>query len=186
MPKAQHPLFFIAIIPPPPLREMLMDYKKYFKDKYQSKASLNSPPHITLHMPFKYPEEKLLSKLSKLENMAANIQPFNIELDGFSAFLPRVIYTDVVPNQALNQLQLEVVEACKAYLKIDNANYRNQSFHPHITLAFRDLKKPAFFDAWKEFETKELHAAFQVEGFWVLKHNGKVWEGFKELKFNGK
>lgn len=186
MPKVQHPLFFITIVPPSPLREMLMEYKTYFRDTYQSKASLNSPPHITLHMPFKYPEKKLLTKISSLEQLAAGMDSFDISLKGFSAFTPRVIYADVVSNDTLNSLQQDVVDWCKSHLKIDNANYRNQSFHPHITLAFRDLKKPAFFEAWKKFENKPLEETFTVESFWLLKHDGNVWKEFKELKFKEK
>ncbi len=32
--------------------------KEEMAERFQSKASLNSPPHITLHMPFKFPERK--------------------------------------------------------------------------------------------------------------------------------
>ena len=46
-------LYFIAIVPPSPIYEEAFEQKVYFKTKYNSKASLNSPPHITLHMPFK-------------------------------------------------------------------------------------------------------------------------------------
>ena len=51
-------LYFIAIIPPSPVYEEALELKKYFKEQYGSKAALNSPPHITLHMPFLWNEEK--------------------------------------------------------------------------------------------------------------------------------
>ena len=51
-------LYFLAIIPPSPLYEEALELKNYFKENYQSKASLNSPPHITLHMPFQWKQEK--------------------------------------------------------------------------------------------------------------------------------
>ena len=57
--------YFIAIIPPSPILEEVQEIKNYFKDKYESRAALNSPPHITLHMPFfwKIDEEDLLISL---------------------------------------------------------------------------------------------------------------------------
>jgi 2'-5' RNA ligase len=51
-------LYFIAIIPPQPVFEETWQLKNHFKEHYQSKASLNSPPHITLHMPFEWKVEK--------------------------------------------------------------------------------------------------------------------------------
>jgi len=51
-------LYFIAIVPTSPLSEELLAWKQYFQEHYQSKAALNSPPHITLHMPFEWKEEK--------------------------------------------------------------------------------------------------------------------------------
>ena len=186
MPKKQHPLFFIAIVPPSPLREIMVEYKEYFRDNYQSKASLNSPPHITLHMPFKYPEKKVESMLIDLEKVAVESAPFEIELNGFSAFKPRVIYADVSQNNELLDLQKRVVDVCRKKLKLDNANYKDRGFHPHITLAFRDLRKPSFMEAWKEFEHKELKGSFLVNSFVLLKHDGKKWQQFKTLHFEEK
>lgn len=50
--------YFIAIIPPSPIESDVLALKNFFKEKYNSKASLNSPPHITLHMPFLWKEKK--------------------------------------------------------------------------------------------------------------------------------
>lgn len=176
MPSKQHPLYFIAIIPPSPIKDELQAYKELFKDKYSSKASLNSLPHITLHMPFKYPDKKKDRMLKSLEKVSIQHKPFEIELKDFSAFTPRVIYADVVKNSSLIELQKSVTETCRLDLKLLNSNYKNQAYHPHITLAFRDLKKPAFTEAWQEFKDKKFSARFLVESFYLLKHNGSNWE----------
>lgn len=49
-------LYFIALVLPSPLYEEVTRLKEYFRDRYNSKAALRSPPHITLHMPFKWKE----------------------------------------------------------------------------------------------------------------------------------
>ncbi|AEV34237.1 2'-5' RNA ligase [Owenweeksia hongkongensis DSM 17368] len=175
MPQKQHPLYFIAIIPTSSVREELQGLKELFRDKYSSKASLNSPPHITLHMPFKFSDKKKERMLKSLTNVAAHQERFEVELKNFSAFTPRVIYADIVENEALKELQRSIVEMCRVDLKLLNANYKNQAYHPHITLAFRDLKKPAFAEAWKEFENKKYNARFLVNSFSLLKHDGSKW-----------
>lgn len=176
MPSRQHPLYFIAIIPPSPAREDLQALKEYFKEEYNSKASLNSPPHITLHMPFRFSDKKRPILLKVLENVAADHSLFQLELKDFSAFTPRVIFADVVKNEVLMSLQKSVMKACRQDLKLLNANYKDQAYHPHVTLAFRDLKKPAFAEAWKEFETRKFEASFLVKHFCLLKHDGAQWQ----------
>ncbi len=173
--------YFIAIIPPEPLANELFKLKEYFKSQYESKASLNSPAHITLHMPFRYNPKKEDLMQRKLQDFAQKQTSFQVELDGFSAFTPRVIYTAVTPNKALIETQKGVGEVCRKDLKLHNANYKSQAYHPHITLAFRDLKKQNFQLAWEEFKDKEFHASFEVSSFHLLKHDGKKWHSFHEF-----
>ena len=51
-------LFFIALIPPEPIKSEVMAFKKEMEEKFDSKAALRSPPHITLHMPFQWREDR--------------------------------------------------------------------------------------------------------------------------------
>ena len=69
--------YFIAIIPPSPIYEEALRLKEYFRDTYNSKASLNSPPHLTLHMPFRMKERKEAELVEKLAlcRRAARLSP---------------------------------------------------------------------------------------------------------------
>lgn len=174
--------YFIAIVPPPPVYDDGMALKNYFKEKYNSKASLNSPPHITLHMPFRWKEDKEYDLVNRLENFKSGIEPFSVQLLNFGAFAPRVIYIDVVKNEPLINLQKEIIRFAKGELNLFNADYKDKPFHPHITLAFRDLKKNMFKEAWFEFMERKFSAEFVVDCFVLLKHNGKIWETFREYK----
>lgn len=176
-------LYFIAIIPPSPLCEELMALKEEFRDVYQSKASLNSLPHITLHMPFKYKVKKEVKLLNTLEIFTSQQYGFEIKLNGFGAFEPRVIYTKIEDNEALILLQKALADLCRRELKLLNANYRNHAFHPHITLAFRDLKKTQFKQAWSLYEPKSLEASFKASAICLLKHNGKSWNPIQTIGF---
>jgi 2'-5' RNA ligase len=173
--------YFIAIIPPLPTYTEANALKHYFKEEYQSKASLNSPPHITLHMPFEWKAEKEGMLIEKLGTFINTLQKTQISITGFDCFKPRVIFLKVEKTPELTKLQKELESFCKRTFQLFNAQYRDLPFHPHLTLAFRDLKKAAFKKAWDEFEKKEFVARFLTERIALLKHNGKTWEVFTEF-----
>jgi 2'-5' RNA ligase len=174
--------YFLAIIPPSPIYEEALELKNYFKQKFNSKASLNSPPHITLHMPFRWKEEKEADLIDTLSKFKSGVAPFQLRLQNFNSFAPRVIFIDVAPNEQLVSLQKRLLKYCKKELNLFNADYKDQVFHPHLTLAFRDLKKSVFTEAWQEFNSKSFSAEFVVDKFDLLKHNGRVWESFSSIK----
>jgi 2'-5' RNA ligase len=174
-------LYFIALIPPSPIYDEALEQKNYFKENYNSKASLNSPPHITLHMPFRWKEQKEKDLIQSIGEFFKKFDPIKVCLDNFSAFPPRVIFINVVKSEALDQMQRNIQRFCKKELNLFNANYKELAFHPHLTLAFRDLKKPNFKKAWEEFASKEYKAEFIADRIALLKHNGKIWEVFKEF-----
>ncbi len=177
-------LYFIGIIPPNDSYDVACQLKHYFKEHFSSKASLNSPPHITLHMPFQWKEEKEIDLIAKLKQFSAEIKSFNLQLSNFGSFPPRVIFIDVLPNNPLGELHKSLHRFAKRELNLFNANYKDLPFHPHITLAFRDLKKPMFVKAWEEFQTKQFQADFNVDRFALLKHDGKEWEVYKEFELD--
>lgn len=177
-------LYFIAIIPPSPIFEEALQLKNYFKEKYNSKASLNSPPHVTLHMPFQWKEEKDTLLVEKLELFAKQFSTFYLQLLNFNCFEPRVIYIDVVKNEKLDLLQRELHRFCKKELDLFNANYKEHAFHAHLTLAFRDLRKQQFQKAWEEFNEKKFEASWAVNQIMLLKHNGQQWDVFESFDFS--
>lgn len=167
--------YFLAVIPPAPLKDTLHKLKVYFHETYQSKAALKSPPHLTLHMPFQWKAEKEDRLVNALQSFAVGRPRFEIALTGFGAFVPRVIYVAVQDHEPLKTLQQELHRFCKGELNLFNAQYQDQPFHPHFTLAFRDLKKPQFSKAWDEFKDKSFSEHFEVDRIVLLKHDGKVW-----------
>ena len=44
-----------------------------------------------------------------------------------------------------------------------------RGFHPHATVAFRDLKKNKFEEVWKTFKEKKFDAQFEYTSFSLLK-----------------
>lgn len=174
-------LYFIAIIPPEPVYGEALALKHHFKDQHKSKAALNSPPHITLHMPFKWKERKEAELITSLEAFSIKENSFELKLNNFSAFEPRVIFIDVIKDEKLELFQKQLKLFCKAELNLFNADYKEFAYHPHLTLAFRDLKKPEFYKAWGEFKERKFEATFGVDTIALLKHDGKEWKEFRRL-----
>ncbi len=168
--------YFLAIIPPEPILSEAHALKLHFKEAYNSKASLHSPPHITLHMPFLWKEKKERMLIDSLQSFTSTKESFDITLHDFKAFAPRVIYIDVEPNPFLQQFQKELERFCKKSFQLFNANRLDLPFHPHLTLAFRDLKKDTFNLAWDEFKSREYRCGFNLDRIALLKHDGQVWQ----------
>jgi 2'-5' RNA ligase len=134
-------------------------------------------------MPFEWKEAKEEKLLDELQAFSLAKSSFTISLQNFSCFAPRVIYINVTPSQQLTELQSELFRHCKIHLNLFNAQYQDLPFHPHITLAFRDLKKDQFAKAWEEFKEKKYSASFLVNKITLLKHNGNLWAVFRDFHF---
>lgn len=172
-------LYFIAVVPPTEIQEEITKLKQEVAEKYESRHALKSPPHITLHMPFKWKDMRYEELVAVMEKLSNDFEPFEVQLKDFDFFEPRVVFVDVVENEKLNQLQKEVVDVFRKQLKLDNANYKNRPFYPHVTIAFRDLKKRMFYEAKKEFEKNEFNFKFRVEKISLLKHDGTKWNAIQ-------
>lgn len=172
--------YFIAIIPPEPHFSEIEKIKSDISQKYDNKSSLRSPAHITLHMPFEMKEEKEANLIQKLSEFKFQTS-FNVSLKNFSCFEPKVIFIDVVKNETLTSFQKELVFHIKSNLNVFNQYEDKRAFHPHVTIAFRDLKKENFYLANAEYTTKTFSAEFPVNSFFLLKHTGKVWLPHKEF-----
>jgi 2'-5' RNA ligase len=177
-------LYFIALLPPEPYLSDVFHLKQEMAERFQSKASLNSPAHITLHMPFKFPEKKEQIILEAVSQVVERHSQFPICQRGFGAFEPRVIFVNVELSQQLRDLQKDVLSNMRRQCKIENSDYKNMGFHPHMTIAFRDLKKSVFSEAWTAFQHKEIEMNWQANEICLLKHDGKKWEVFKQLALN--
>ena len=177
-----HSLYFIAIVPDEPISSKITLLKKWMYEHYNSKGALRSPPHITLHMPFKWKPEKepLLEKsLSQLSVISTS---FELKINKYGCFEPRVIYLNVEENESLSQLKKEVMGVSRKEWKLVPPK-DERGFHPHITIGFRDLKKPLFYKAWEEVKNKTMTESFEVNALVLLKHNGKNWDEFKRFSF---
>lgn len=170
--------YFIAIVPPQSLLNEIQELKKNICEVYGTKGALRSPGHITLHMPFSWDELKEEELISTLQNFSFE-KEIQITLSNFSCFEPRVIFINVEHNDTLFQLQYQLVRFAKQNLHLFNQFDDLRGFHPHITIAFRDLKKPVFYKIWEEYKNKLFQANFLCQSICLLKHIDDRWEIYK-------
>ena len=151
-------------------------------EEYGTKGALRSPGHITLHMPFSWEEnkeEKLITELSSFKFE----KPLSIQLKDYDCFEPRVVFITVAENEALYKLQKELVKQAKQKLQLFNQSDDMRGFHPHVTVAFRDLKKPVFYKMWEKYSKETFNSEFECSSVCLLKHFDQNWEVYKEFKF---
>ena len=174
--------YFIAIVPPEPLLSEIQTIKQSIFDNYRSKGALRSPGHITLHMPFSFEESKEDKLIVGLQSFQFN-SSFNISLKNFDCFEPRVVFINVEKEIELINLQKELVQHVKKQLNLFNQSDDMRGFHPHITVAFRDLKKQNFYKVWDDFQNKSYNTSFVCNSFCLLKQDEQKWVIYKDFPF---
>ena len=172
--------YFIAIIPPEPLLSEIQAVKQSIFENYQTKGALRSPGHITLHMPFSFEEDKEEKLTSCLQEFQFSV-PFSISLTNYGCFEPRVVFINVDEQPTLQDLQKQLVTHVKKKLNLFNQSDDMRGFHPHVTVAFRDLKKSVFYKLWEEYQSKAFTTTFDCVSIAILKHINDRWVVLKEF-----
>ena len=175
-------LYFIALIPPEALCERIRLLKLEIADKYGVKHALKLPAHITLQIPFQIPNENECSLIELLKGFASKQHSFPIKISGFKEFSNRVIFADVETRQPVTELYERLQDLLTTHLDLKEHEKTHQ-IYPHLTLASRDLDYRSFLLAWADFKDREFQDSFQASGIFLLKHNGKSWDVFKEFEF---
>jgi 2'-5' RNA ligase len=168
-------LYFIAIVAPEEINQQVLIWKKYMEQHYGCKVALRSPAHITLVPPFDMSSEKEQALSEQLSLFCSREKNFSIHLHHFDSFAPKVIFVHVQPGEQLIQLKHRLDEYL---IPLKNFSFKKEQrpFHPHITIANRDLPKKDFKKAWKYFAGLRYDTAFQAESISLLRHNNKEWE----------
>ncbi len=165
------------------LREEIRAIKEEFSRDFSSSHALKSPAHITLQMPFKRAPENEPLMTGTLREFSASEMPFTVELDGFGAFAPRVIFIKIKEHQAVAGLHSRLRNVLLKKMEFPQGEIMNE-VHPHITLATRDLSRDSFGKAWAGFENRKFTGSFTVNSLFLLKHNGRYWDIFREFAFS--
>lgn len=175
-------LYFVALIPPPDIQEEVKKFKLVAAQQFGSSHALKSPAHITLVPPF-WRQPSLIDEMVLVLKKAIKSTPhFEILLNGFACFKPRVIYVDVIPNPQLNQLHGLLKELFRSQWNLQPE--RRSQYRPHLTVAFKDLSKSAFFRAWDYFKSQDYNRKFKADGLSILVHRDGRWQMESAIPFH--
>lgn len=160
---------------PEDLNTKILGLKKWMHEKWGCKVGLKSPAHITLIPPF-WMDESLEEPLKKdITGLSSYFIPFEVITNNFSCFKPRTIFIEPVLTELLKTLKTQTDQFFKMHTEY-GAKVDTRPFHPHITIATRDLRKSAFAEAWPQLENQTFEHTFTADGISLLRHNGHTWD----------
>jgi 2'-5' RNA ligase len=168
-------MYYIAIVAPEEVNKEVLKWKNYFKDHFECTVALKSPAHITLIPPFWMKGDLENDLVNSIKEFSLTKNKFEITLKDFAAFKPKVIFVDVAKSEVLNSFY----QSFANYIFSENKfpiKKDDRPFHPHVTLATRDLHKKAFQEAWEVFSKKKYEAIWSANGISLLRHNKKNWD----------
>jgi 2'-5' RNA ligase len=177
-----HSFYFLAILAPADVSEEVTAFKQYAALNFESSRALHSPPHITLIPPFLWPAQRLTDVIMEVERVAGAVSQFGISLHNFNCFPPRVIFVDVPENKALASLQATLSQHLHQQLNLGGEDKRG--FHPHMTVAFKDLRRRLFAPAWDYFSKINYERTYEVREIALLRHNNHEWEVIRRFLLN--
>lgn len=134
-------------------------------------------------MPFEWKEAKEEKLINSLKGFAEGREKFTVTIQNFSCFAPRVIFAAVDSSPRLLALEKDLLGFCKHELNLFHARYRDLPFHPHITLAFRDLKKEAFERGWAYYRDQLFSGEFTADRIVLLRKDEKEWTPLTDFLF---
>ena len=141
-------LYFIGIVFEKPISNKIRQLKEAARDKFNSRWALRSEAHITLVPPFHYEEERIQEINRAVKSM--HVRRFPISLNSAGRFGKKVIFVKADNCQRL----AEVKKALDCKLEGFEIKDKTKRFHPHVTIAFKDLKEEQFQDAFLFFKDK--------------------------------
>lgn len=175
-------MYYVALLCPPAIESKVQQYKLWMRDQFGCTVALKSPAHLTLIAPFWLANTSEQLLIERLQSAQSNQLPVEIQLQGFSHFSNRVLFITVKENQQLNRLCKEVgdhfIQSFPGIIKPDD-----RPFHPHITIANRDIKPGDFDKAWQHFVKEEFEEIFQTNTISLLKLTESNWNVIAEKQF---
>ncbi len=177
-------MFFIAILASEEVEEQVSQYKHWMKEHYGCKVALKSPAHITLVAPFSTDPDTIKKVEALLENFSQELSPIDIAVGGFGAFDKRVIFLEVKENYLLNQCYKNLVHEMHGMFP-ELVKEEKRPFHPHITIANRDIPPAGFKDAFEYFRTINYKAQFNAHKITLLQLEPGKWKTKADFLWKG-
>jgi 2'-5' RNA ligase len=167
--------FFVALVPPLEIQAYANEVIQELSDRFQTRTS-KAPPHITLQPPFLWTVEAAPKLEECLRTFACGQLQVPVNLSGFSAFPPRVLYLNVLKTSGLLALQANLMAVLEKNLEIVDPVSKKRAFSPHLTVASRNLTHQTFKQAWSELQQRQVEFEFVSDRLTLLIHDNQRWQ----------
>lgn len=171
----QRILKLIAIIPPEPAFTEIRNEQEYIARKWGPAHALRTPPHITLIPPISLTSGEAGWLYGMAEALSGMYPPFSISLRNYETFKPRVIFINLMHSPELKDLHETWLEAIRLKMPHVLEKFPDRPFHPHVTLAHKDLVRGQYDQMWRFYSARKYDATFPVNEFCILDYNGEGW-----------
>ncbi|PFH87817.1 YjcG family protein [Bacillus sp. AFS088145] len=166
----------VVIFPSNLVQDKANEYRKRFDPAY----TLISP-HVTVRSGFELSEDQLPNIISQLNEIASQIEPFELEINKVSSFAPvnNVIYLKVTPVEALKELHEKMHTGTFPEIK-------DYAFVPHITIG-QQLQDAEFADILGQLRMIQFSYNEVVDNFkLVYQLENGAWEVYETFKLGAK
>ena len=172
-------LYYLAVVAPAAVDEKVRSFKQWMYEQFGCEAAMKSPAHITLVSPFRLAADREQHLLEVLKSFSSPVTEWYATMDGFSHFGDRVLFIHVESNTGLLQLkntcEAHFLEAFGDLIKKDT-----RPFHPHVTIANRDMEPEHFEKEWAYFSPQSFQAQFRGHSISLLRLDHGRWNVIAE------
>jgi 2'-5' RNA ligase len=178
-----HRMYYVAILCPKEIEDRVQQCKHWMREQCGCVNALKSPGHITLIPPFWMDEAAETELQQNLQSFSSNNAELEIQLQDFGHFGDRVLFINVNNNPLLNDVRLETethfLQSFSRFIRKDE-----RPFHPHITIANRDVRPSDFEKAWHHFSNATFQGNFKTKTISLLKLEEGKWVIIGEQKWS--
>ena len=168
-----HRMYYVAVVCPKEIDEKVFQLKEWMRKQFGCMVALKSPGHITLIPPF-WMDESREDELIKTLQEINSTEKAEVRLNNFSHFGDRVLFINVNESDSLTSLKEQTeshfLQDFSGVIKKDE-----RPFHPHVTIANRDVSPGTFVKAWGHFSKEKFESSFVADTISLLKLNAGKW-----------
>jgi 2'-5' RNA ligase len=168
-----HRMYYVAIVCPKLVDDKVLQFKNWMREQCGCVNALKSPGHITLIPPFWMDEAGEAELLQTLESFSSNHEA-EIQLQDFGHFSDRVLFINVNDSPSLNNIRIQTethfLQSFSTVIRKDE-----RPFHPHVTIANRDVRPSDFEKGWQHFSKIKFESSFTTKTISLLKLDEGKW-----------
>jgi 2'-5' RNA ligase len=176
-------LKLIALVPPEPIFSEIRKEQIHIADTWGPKHALRTPPHLTIIPPLSLTSSEIGWLFGMAGALAGTFYPFEMRLKDYNSFKPRVVFIQPVVPKELHDLFEIWHQALMVKMPHVLDRYPERPYHPHVTLAHKDVTHPQFDKIWNYYSGKQFRTTFKVDHFCILSYHEHGWEVEKRYYF---